>query len=76
MSSKKKATSTDQGAIKASRVSKVLTPGAGTPRSVGSDDDDFDDDTEVPNELNTVISQNIQKFDISVLSLICFRPVS
>ena len=63
ISSKRKATSSVQGATKAGRAAKVSTPGIATPRYIG--DDDSREPSEVPDELNKVIARKVQNFDIS-----------
>ncbi|RDL33152.1 uncharacterized protein BP5553_08591 [Venustampulla echinocandica] len=63
MSSKRETTSAVQGATKACRASRLVTPGPMLPRNV--DSDDSYESSEVPDELNKVITRNVQKFDIS-----------
>ncbi|KAI9754716.1 MAG: hypothetical protein M4579_004563 [Chaenotheca gracillima] len=63
MSSKRKTTSSHQGAHKAGRASKASTPGPATPRNVSTDDSFQPSD--VPDELKKAIARNVQKFDIS-----------
>ncbi|KZF25495.1 DNA repair helicase rad25 [Xylona heveae TC161] len=60
MASKRKAT---QGAVKASRMSRISTPGSVTPRRIESDYSHGP--SGLPDQRNTIIAQNVQKLDIS-----------
>ncbi|KAI1815250.1 TFIIH basal transcription factor complex helicase-like protein XPB subunit [Poronia punctata] len=62
MAFKRKANHVEQGASKAGRVSQASTPGPATPRSIDVDTEDVNTD---PDELNSIMTDTAQKFDMT-----------
>ncbi|KAM3541117.1 hypothetical protein ARSEF1564_005991 [Beauveria bassiana] len=65
MPPKRKASSNVQGGTKAGRASRMSTPGAATPRSIGSNDEVEEDDAPVDEVLERDIDKNIDRFSLN-----------
>lgn len=65
MPPKRKAPAAVPGSVKTGRSSRVSTPGAATPRSIGSADEGEDDDGPIDEVLEQNIDENIDRFSLT-----------
>ncbi|ATY65249.1 DNA repair helicase RAD25 [Cordyceps militaris] len=65
MPPKRKASGNVQGGTKTGRSSRLSTPGVGTPRSIGSNDEAEEDDAPIDEVLERDIDKNIDRFSLN-----------